>query len=97
VISVCRVCRCRSSAISRASFLAGDDAELDTGLGDTVEAEDLDGDGGPGFLEAAAVLIDEGAHLAVVVAAEDDVAEAQGALADEDGGDGPSGFFTRTR
>ena len=69
-----------------------DDNELDAGLGHAVEAEHAHGDGRGGDLEAFALFIDEGADASVVGAAEDDVADLEGALADEDGGGGATGL-----
>jgi hypothetical protein len=68
------------------------DAEFLTGIRDPVQAEDLHGDGRRGFLEALALFVDERAGLAVILAADDDIAETQRAFAHEHGGHRTAGF-----
>ena len=58
-------------------------AELRAGLGHAREARALDGRGGRRLADAAAVVVDEGAHLAEVLADEDRVAHLERAARDE--------------
>src|SRR6266404_1586843 len=73
-------------------FFVDDDAEFEAGFGHAVKPQNFDGDRGAGFLKAFAFLADQGAHAAVVLAADHDVADAQGAFANQHGGGGAAGF-----
>ena len=62
------------------------DAEFQAGFGHAVEAQNLDGNGGSGFLLAFPFLIDQRADTAIILAANDDIAHAQGSFANQDRG-----------
>ena len=66
--------------VARGLFVL-DDAEFQPRLRHAVQAEDLHRDRRAGLLEALALLVDERAHPAVILAADDDVAHAQRAFA----------------
>ena len=76
-------------------FFIFDDAEFQAGLRDAIEAEDFDSYGGVGFLEAFALFINQSAHAAIILAADDDVADAEGAFSDENGGRRAARFEAR--
>ena len=71
-----------------------DDAEADAGVRNAVQSEHLHRVGRTRFLHALAVLVDQGADAAVEMVAENDVADAQRALADKDGRGRSAGFQT---
>ena len=73
-------------------FFVLDDAEFQAGFRDAIQAEHLDGDRGSRFLEPLAFLANQRARLAVVLAADDDIAHAQRAFAHEHRGDRAAGF-----
>ena len=68
------------------------DAEFQARFRHAVQAEDLHRHRRAGFLEAFALLVDERAHAAVILAADDDVADAQRAFAHQHRGGRAAGL-----
>src|SRR5690606_2283733 len=60
-----------------------DDRELQTGLGNSIQAKDLDGNRGSRLLQALALLVDQRARAAIEGSAEEDVTLFEGSLAHE--------------
>ncbi|MNZ67818.1 hypothetical protein D3C78_860740 [compost metagenome] len=66
-------------------LLVGNHGQLVTGFRGTVQAEDFDRDRRAGFLHRLAVLVEHGAHAAIVGTAQDHVALTQGTVLNQDG------------
>ena len=74
-------------------FSVGEDLEAIAGTGHAGQTEAFDRRGGAGRLDLSAVVVDEGAHLAGVLAAEYDIAHAECAAFDEHSGGGAHAGF----
>lgn len=72
-----------------------DDGKLLARLRHSVQAQHPDSDGRRGLLQSLALLVDERADAAIMRAAKDDVADAERALAHQDGGGGTARLQTR--
>src|SRR5690606_25925874 len=68
-------------------LLVGDHDHLVTGVRRAIQTEDGHGDGRAGLTHVIAVLVEHGAHLAMVDAGQHHVTLAQGAVLDQNGGD----------
>ena len=66
-------------------FFGLDDFKFFAGFWHAGKANDFDGNGGAGFFDAFAFVIDEGPYFCHVLAANEGVASFEGAFADEDG------------
>ena len=81
-----RVTMARVSPSSRAAFSFSRTLNSKTGFRNAVQAQELYGHGGTGFLEALAFFVNQGANAAPKLAADNDIAHMQGAFANEHGG-----------
>src|SRR5437879_7123595 len=72
-----------------------DDAKFQTGVRHAVQTEDLYGDRGSSLFEPLALLINQRAHAAIILTADDHIAHAQSALSNQNGSGGTAWFKPR--
>ena len=82
----------RCSASSRAAFSSSTTLNSRPASGTPFKPRTLTATEGAGFLEALAFFVDQRAHAAVVLAANNDIAHAQRAFAHQHGGGGAAGL-----